>query len=94
MSRPDTFCIFHFYYKLTFYERCRASLGELRNHFMEAIGNNYIKLNVYTKFYKKINEVGFLLNRMITNVQRARDNYENQRKSKILNSSAKRSLPS
>jgi len=31
---------FHFNDKLRFYERGRASLGELRNHFKEALGNN------------------------------------------------------
>ena len=33
---------FHFNDKLTFYERCGASLDELKNHFHEALGNKYI----------------------------------------------------
>ena len=44
---------FHFNDKLTFYERCGASLDELRNHFQEALGNNYIDEGCYTRFLRK-----------------------------------------
>ena len=64
---------FHFNDKLTFYERARASLGELRNHFNEAIGNGYIDKNTYDRFLKRMKEIGYLLNRMMGNVGRARD---------------------
>lgn len=80
---------YHFNDKLTFYERARSSLGELRNHFNEALGNGYLGEAVYENFSKRINEVGYLLNRMMKNVQRGRDNYEIQRKSKRLHSIAK-----
>src|SRR3990170_6381230 len=78
----------HFNDKLTFYERARASLGELRNHFNEALGNGYLGEAGYENFLKRINEVGYLLNRMMKNVQKARDNYRIQRKSKRLHSIA------
>ena len=73
---------FHFNDKLTFYERARASMGELRNHFREAVGNGYLEGGVYDKFLIKMNEVGYLLNRMMKNVRTARDSYEIERKSK------------
>jgi four helix bundle protein len=73
---------FHFNDKLTFYERCRASLGELKNHFEEALCNKYIDEDCYKTFYKKINEIGYLLNRMMKGVRRARASYEVERKLK------------
>ena len=73
---------FHFNDKLTFYERCRASLGELRNHFMEALGNKYIDEDTYNRYCNGMKEIGFLLNRLIRNVKKARDDYENARKLK------------
>jgi len=80
---------YHFNDKLTFYERARSSLGELRNHFTEALGNDYLGEPGYGDYSKRINEAGYLLNRMMTNVQKARENYDNQRKSKRLHSIAK-----
>jgi four helix bundle protein len=80
---------YHFNDKLTFYERARSSLGELRNHFNEAFGNGYLGEAGYRDFLKRINEIGYLLNRMMANVQRTRDDYESQRKSKRLHSIAK-----
>jgi len=77
---------YHFNDKLTFYERARSSLGELRNHFNEALGNGYFGEAGYKNFSKRINEVGYLLSRMMKNVQTARDNYEVQRKSKRFHS--------
>jgi hypothetical protein len=53
----------------TFYERCGASLGELRNHFQEALGNKYIDEDCYKSFFGKINEIGYLLNRMMKGVR-------------------------
>jgi four helix bundle protein len=82
---------FHFNDKLTFYERCRASLDELRNHFWEALGNKYIDEDCYKRFFKKINEVGYLLNRMMKGVRTARDLRED---AKILKRFSRRSLPS
>ena len=73
---------FHFNDKLSFYERAGASAGELRNHFREALGNDYLEDLVYGKFLIKINEVGYLLNRMMKNVRMARDSFENERRSK------------
>jgi len=67
---------FHFNDKLTFYERCRASLGELRNHFQEALDNRYIEKDSYDRFFRVINEIGYLLNRMMRNVRSARDSHE------------------
>lgn len=72
---------FHFNDKLTFYERARASLGELRNHFKEALGNRYIEEKLYRDFTKKMNEIRYLLNRMMKGVRTARDSYENEKKS-------------
>ena len=80
---------YHFNDKLTFYERARASLLELRNHFEEAIGNKYINKNIFHSFQKKMDEVNYLLNRMMNNVRRTRDDYESEKKSKR-HSSAKR----
>ena len=80
---------FHFNDKLTFYERARASLLELRNHFEETLGNKYINKNIFHSFQKKMDEVNYLLNRMMNNVRRTRDDYENEKKSKR-HSSAKR----
>jgi four helix bundle protein len=73
---------FHFNDKLTFYERSRASLGELKNHFKEALGNKYIDENTYECYCNRMNEIGFLLNRLIRNVKKARDDYGNARKLK------------
>jgi four helix bundle protein len=73
---------FHFNDKLTFYERARASLGELRNHFKESVGNGYVERKVYEDFLNKMNEIGYLLNRMMKNVRAARDLYEKEKKSK------------
>ena len=73
---------FHFNDKLTFYERARASLGELRNHFDEALGNRYIEKDSYDRFFQEMNEIGYLLNKMMRNVCRARASYEAERKLK------------
>lgn len=73
---------FHFNDKLTFYDRARASLGELRNHFKEALGNSYIEEDVYDSFFKKMTEIGYLLNRMMRNVHTARASYEAERELK------------
>jgi len=71
---------FHFNDKLTFYERARASLGELRNHFKEALGNGYVDQGTDDEFSKNMNEVGFLLSRMMKRIQTARDSYETGKK--------------
>ena len=81
---------FHFNDKLTFYERCRASLGELRNHFEEALDNGYIEKESYDRFFQEMNEIGYLLNRMMRNVGRARASYESQ---KQLKRNSSRRLP-
>ena len=73
---------FHFNDKLTFYERARASLGELRNHFQEASGNKYIDEDCYKRFLKKVNEIGYLLSRMMKGVRTARDLHENEKRLK------------
>jgi len=73
---------FHFNDKLTFYERCRASLGELRNHFEEALGNRYIDKDSFDRFFQKMSEIGYLLNKMMRNVGKARASYEAQRELK------------
>jgi len=73
---------FHFNDKLTFYERCRASLGELRNHFEEALDNSYIEKDSYDRFCQEMNEIGYLLNKMMRNVCRARASYEAEKKVK------------
>ncbi|MGQ9648149.1 MAG: four helix bundle protein [Thermodesulfobacteriota bacterium] len=80
---------FHFNDKLTFYERARSSLGELRNHFQEAVGNGYLAEEDYKVYSKRMKEIGYLLGRLMKNVQAARANYEIQRKTKRLNSIAK-----
>jgi four helix bundle protein len=86
---------FHFNDKLTFYERCRASLGELRNHFEEALDNRYIEKESYDRFSQELNEIGYLLNKMMRIVRTARDSYEINKKlrqsaSRRLTSNAKR----
>ena len=73
---------FHFNDKLTFYERARASLSELRNHFMEALGNKYIDEDVYDRYRVKMSEVGFLLNRLMRNIRISRDNHKEAKKMK------------
>jgi len=73
---------FHFNDKLTFYERSRASLGELRNHFMEALGNKYIDKVLYDRYRIEMSEIGFLLNRLMRNVRIARDNHKDTKKIK------------
>jgi len=73
---------YHFNDKLTFYERARSSLGELRNHFTEALGNGYIRERDYKDYSMRMDEIGYLLNRMMTNVRKGRDSHENERKSK------------
>jgi four helix bundle protein len=82
---------FHFNDKLTFYERCRASLGELRNHFKEALENGYLVRGDYEDYSNRTNEIGYLLNRMLKNVHKARDSHESEKKSKHL---SRRSLTS
>jgi len=67
---------FHFNDKLTFYERARASLGELRNHFTEASGNGYIDKVTYGRYCVTMSEIGFLLNRMMRNVRISRDRHK------------------
>lgn len=64
---------FHFNDKLTFYERARSSLSELRNHFKEAYGNNYIDEILYESYCKRMKEIGYLLTRMMSGIKRARD---------------------
>ena len=73
---------FHFNDKLTFYERGRSSLLELHNHFEEALGNKYVDKDIFHSFQQQMNEVNFLLNKMISSIKKARDNYELQKKSK------------
>jgi len=82
---------FHFNDKLTFYERSRASLGELRNHFNEALGNKYIDENTYNRHCDRMKEIGFLLSRLIRNVKKARDDYGYAKK---LNRNSSRRLTS
>jgi four helix bundle protein len=77
---------FHFNDKLTFYERARASLLELRNHFEEALDNSYINIKTFRSFKNQMSEVGFLLNRLITNVKKARDNHAKSRAAKRISS--------
>jgi hypothetical protein len=62
----------------------------LRNHFQEALGNKYIDEDCYKSFFGKINEIGYLLNRMMKGVRTARDLHENEKRSKR---SSRRSLP-
>ena len=71
---------FHFNDKLTFYERARASLGELKNHFKEALGNNYIDSICYDTYCKRMDEIGYLLTRMMSGVRRARDSHNTSKK--------------
>ncbi|MCK4234043.1 four helix bundle protein [candidate division WOR-3 bacterium] len=73
---------FHFNDKLTFYERSRASLDELKNHFSEALGNRYITNHKYDIFNKRMNEISFLLSKLMKGIIKARENYEQQRKNK------------
>ena len=86
---------FHFNDKLTFYERARASLGELRNHFKEAFDNNYIDSLCHDSYRKRMDEIGYLLTRMMGGVRRARDSHNAGKKnsSRRLTSSSKRSFP-
>ncbi|MBI4712813.1 MAG: four helix bundle protein [Planctomycetes bacterium] len=71
---------YHYNDKLTFYERALSSLGELDNHLAEALGNKYITETINTKFLSKLNEVSFLLNKMMKNIRKARDNDNSSRK--------------
>jgi len=81
---------YHFNDKLTFYERARSSLDEIRNHFAEALGNGYLEEASYKKYLKRITEIAYLLSQMMKNVREARDSHENERKSKRYSSTAQR----
>jgi len=83
---------FYFNDKLTFYERGRASLGELRNHFQEALTNRYISQERYDYFYKRMQEIGYLLNRMKVKICKVMDEYGFKRKSNV-NSRQRSCLP-
>ena len=72
---------FHFNDKLTFYERARASLGELRNHFKEALGNDYIDSICQDSYCKRMDEIGYLLTRMMSKVRKARNLHAVKKKS-------------
>jgi len=61
-----------------------TSLDELDNHFSEAIGNKFITDNICLRFNRKIKEISFLLNKMMSNIIKARDNDTSSRR---LNSS-------
>ena len=74
---------FHFNDKLTFYERARASLGESRNHLAEALTNCYISQERNDYFYRKMQEIGYLLNRMMGKIRKTRDAYGVKRKSRV-----------
>jgi len=80
---------FHFNDKLTFYERARASLGELRNHFEEALGNRYITKETYSHYLKRMSEVRYLLNRMMKGIQTARNSVVKETKSRCNSSPAR-----
>ena len=71
---------FYFNDKLTFYERGNASLLELKNHFDEAKENKYISDKEYRYYQKRMNEIGFLLVRMMSKIRKHRDEYEVQKK--------------
>ena len=73
---------FHFNDKLTFYERCRSSLDELRNHLQEALGNRYFEEATYKDYSRRTEEIGYLLNKMMRNVRKARDSHDVSRKLK------------
>ena len=49
---------------------------------MEALGNKYIDEDTYNRYCNGMKEIGFLLNRLIRNVKKARDDYENAKKLK------------
>jgi len=49
---------------------------------MEALGNKYIDEDTYNRYCNEMREIGFLLNRLIRNVKKARDDYENAKKLK------------
>ena len=49
---------------------------------MEASGNRYIEKDSYDRFFQEMNEIGYLLNKMMRNVLRARASYEAERKLK------------
>jgi hypothetical protein len=66
---------FHFNDKLTFYERACASLLELKNHFKEAFGNNYIDSVSYDSYCTRMDEIGYLLTRMMSGIRSARDSH-------------------
>ena len=78
----ECFGRFHFNDKLTFYARARASLGELRNHFMEALGNRYIDKVLHERYLIEMREIGFLLNRLMRNIRVSRDNHKVAKKTK------------
>jgi len=65
----------------------------LRNHFEEALGNGYIEKDSYDGFFREMNKIGYLLNKMMRNVRTARDSYENEKKSKRASSRRLFGLP-
>ena len=67
---------YHFSDKLVFYTRSRASLSEVKNHFEEAVANEYITKAVNSSLTKKANETNFLLNRLISNIRKAKTSYD------------------
>ena len=73
---------FHFNDKLTFYERGRASLKELRNHFAEARENEYVNDKEKRYYDNMMSEIEFLLNRMMSEIRKHREEYEVQKKAR------------
>lgn len=73
---------FHFNDKLTLYERGRASLKELRNHFAEARENEYVNDKEKRYYDNMMSEIEFLLNRMMSKIRKHREEYEVQKKAR------------
>jgi hypothetical protein len=57
-------------------------MDELKNHFSEALGNRNITNHKYDIFNKRMNEISFLLSKLIKGIIKARENYEQERKNK------------
>jgi hypothetical protein len=65
-------------------------MAELRNHFKEALGKGYIDNKSCEGYSKRMNEIGYLMNRIIKGIQKARDSFEEKKK---LERNSRRSLP-
>jgi four helix bundle protein len=70
---------YHFNDKLIFYDRSFGSLEETENHLIEAMKNFYISGQEMLSYNKKIVKIRVLLQKMIKNIIKARNEYNSNK---------------